>query len=459
MTPHSSFPAVAKHTEAWKDKSPMAQRAAFISLLGKLIERDPATAVHALETLEEHDARAILRALPAPLAVSVVQLMHSTYAVELLKEAPPELFAEIVEKLDPQQGAALFLNLPTDKRESFLEHLTEKTKTRIAELLQYPEDSVGRIMSSEFHAFHMDVKVKDAVRKMRSLARKKNPPASYVYVVDHDQRLVGIINMRDILVASPGQFLEQVMRTDVVTIHPFLEREEAASLFARIRYFSVPVVDSENRMLGVVKADQLLSEAQEGATEDLQKMFGAGGDERVFSSISFSLRNRLPWLHINLATAFLAASVVGLFEDLIARITVLAVFLPVVAGQGGNAGAQSLAVVMRGLVMREIPRQKVVKLIGKESLIGVVNGLIVGLVTALVVWVWHGNPYLGLVLALAMLANLAVAGFAGALIPIAMKAAGFDPAQSSSIVLTTVTDVVGFFSFLGIAVLFQAYLV
>jgi magnesium transporter len=194
-------------------------------------------------------------------------------------------------------------------------------------------------------------------------------------------------------------------------------------------------------------------------TKDIQKIFGAGGDERVNSTILFSLKKRLPWLHVNLATAFLAAAVVALFEGIIAKLTVLAVFLPVVAGQGGNAGAQSLAVVMRGIVMREIPRDKVFRLISKEAKLGAINGVIIGTVTALIAWIWYGNPYLGLVIGLGMLLNLVFAGLSGASIPIVMKRIGLDPAQSSNIILTTVTDVMGFIAFLGFAVLFQNYLV
>lgn len=212
-------------------------------------------------------------------------------------------------------------------------------------------------------------------------------------------------------------------------------------------------------MLGVIKAEQLIHGVQEEMAEDIQRMFGAGGDERAFSPVGYSLRKRLPWLHVNLATAFLAAAVVALFEGVIARITVLAVFLPVVAGQGGNAGAQSLAIVMRGLVMREIPRERARALIWKEGLLGLLTGAITGLVTALVAWLWHGNPILGVVIGLAMIVNLFFAGLAGASIPIAMKSLGLDPAQCSNIILTTVTDVVGFFAFLGFAFLFQGLLI
>jgi magnesium transporter len=261
------------------------------------------------------------------------------------------------------------------------------------------------------------------------------------------------------LLASPDITLESIARKDVFSLHCFIDRKEAANELAKRRFFAAPVVDSENHILGIIKAERLIQGIQEDMTKDIQKIFGAGGDERVYSSILFSLKKRLPWLHVNLATAFLAAAVVALFEGIIAKLTVLAVFLPVVAGQGGNAGAQSLAVVMRGIVMREIPKDKVFSLISKEAKLGAINGAIIGVVTALIAWIWHGNPYLGLVIGLGMLLNLVFAGLSGSSIPIVMKKIGLDPAQSSNIILTTVTDVMGFIAFLGFAVLFQNYLV
>jgi magnesium transporter len=322
----------------------------------------------------------------------------------------------------------------------------------------YPKDSAGSIMTTEFLAFHLDIKVEDAIQKIRSLVHRKTN-ASYVYVIDTENHLVGVLNMRDLLIAESDATLESVMRKEIFSVNAFTDREEIANELSKRKFFAVPVVDNQEHLLGIVKADQLINQVQAEATEDLQKMFGAGGDERAFSHIGFSLRKRLPWLHINLATAFLAASVVALFEDMIAKITVLAVFLPVVAGQGGNAGSQSLAVVMRGLVMREIAPNEVRTLIMKEAKIGFLNGLIIGLVTAFIAWIWKGNPFLGIVIGLAMIVNLVAAGLSGALIPLTMKSLGLDPAQSSSIVLTTITDVVGFFSFLGFAVLFQNFLV
>ena len=323
--------------------------------------------------------------------------------------------------------------------------------------LTYPKDSAGRIMTTDYLAFHEDVKVKDAVQRIRAQAGRQDA-ASYTYVVDQDNRLAGVLNMRDLLLASGDAELRAIVRRDVFAVNGFMDRGEVAHELAQRRFFAAPVVDAERRLLGVVKTEQLLGGVQEEATEDIMRMVGAGVDERAFSPLAFSLRTRLPWLLVNLATAFLAAAVVGLFEDLIAKITILAVFLPVVAGQGGNAGAQSLAVVIRGIALREIPRSRGMQLVMKEAALGVLNGAIIGVVTAAIAWAWHGNPYLGVVIGLAMLVNLAAAGLSGAAIPLALKALGRDPAQSSSIFLTTVTDVVGFFAFLSFAVLFQRYL-
>ena len=282
---------------------------------------------------------------------------------------------------------------------------------------------------------------------------------TYCYVVDDHQRLLGVLSMRDLMLAPSDELLENVMRGDVFTVDGSLDREEVANQLSGHRFFAAPVVDAEKRLLGIVKSDQLIEEVQEEASEDIQKMYGAGGDERPFSPVAFSLRKRLPWLHVNLLTAFTAAAVIALFEDLIARITILAVFLPVVAGQGGNAGAQTLAVIIRGIVLREIPPHRISRLLLKEVWLGVLNGLVIGAVTGLVAWLWNGNPFLGVVIALAMLVSLAIAGLAGAVIPLGMKALRRDPAQSSMILLTTITDIVGFLTFLGFALLFQQYLI
>lgn len=430
----------------------------LLPLAQRYFESDPARAAHALETMEEGEALEVLKAMPHALSTQAVQHLQENLAAALLQKLPDALFRGIVERLDAQKSAALFLHLSSEVRARFLENLSEKKKKEIQEILTYPEGSAGRIMSTDFLAFHGDVKVKEVIQKIRQLAQR-GAASSYVYVIDPAHKLIGVMNMRDMLLAQPDASLESVMRQEVFTVNCFDDRETVAGELSRLRYFAAPVVDHERRLLGVVKAEQLLEDVQEEATEDMQKMFGAGGDEKAFSPVFFSIRKRLPWLYVNLFTAFVAAFVVALFEDIIAKITVLAVYLPVVAGQGGNAGAQSLAVVMRGLVMREIPPAKVRKMMVKETWIGIVNGILIGAVTAAIAWRWQGNPFLGLVVGLGMFANLVIAGFSGALIPLGMKALGLDPAQCSNIILTTITDVMGFLVFLGLAVAFQAYLI
>jgi len=429
----------------------------LLSVAHRFFETDPMEGAHTIEAMEPSEAAAILGALPASASIEMFRYLQAHDAADLLKRFPTGLFTAIVEGLEPEQCADIFASLSENGRKTFLERLPQRTQREVQKLLSYPEDSAGRIMSREFIAFHPNVGVKDAIQRLRSLANRK-APASYTYVVDEQQRLVGVINMRDLIIASPDDTLGTIMRKELYTVSSFMDREQLAEELSKRQFFAVPVVDPEQRLLGVVQSSRLIEHVQEEATEDIQKMFGAGGDEKAFSPILFSLRKRLPWLYVNLATAFLAASVVSMFEGIIAKLTILAVFLPVVAGQGGNAGIQTLTIVMRGLVMREIRTERVWNLLGREALIGIVTGLMTGVATGIIAWVWYGNPYLGVVIGLAMIVSMVIAGLSGAAIPLSMKAVGLDPAQSSGIILTTATDVVGFFAFLGLAVLFQAYL-
>ncbi|MGE0192458.1 MAG: magnesium transporter [Planctomycetota bacterium] len=431
---------------------------AALPLVQAFIERDAHAAGRTIELLEEEEGLALLASLPSDAAARVLPAVPARLAGHALVAFEAEARAATLARLEPGQIAAVLMALTEEERATIVDALDAKAKERVRELLTYPEGSAGRIMSTEFIAFHIDQRVSDTIEQIRALAAKGVPP-SYGYILDREDKLAGVINMRDLVITPGHTTLDACARRDVFTLTPFMSREEVLDALTARRFFAAPVVDAEGHMLGVIRASQLVGEAQSEAGEDMLKMFGVGGDERPFSPVSYSLKKRLPWLHVNLLTAFMAAGVVAMFEDLIARITVLAVFLPVVAGQGGNAGAQSLAVVMRGLVMREIPKSKGLRLVAKEGLIGTISGVVTGLVTGLVAMVWHGNPMFGVVIGLAMIINLMAAGVSGAAIPLLMKRLGLDPAQSSNIILTTVTDVVGFFAFLGIAMLFQSSLV
>ena len=435
----------------------MDDQNAFLTFVQKSFAHDIAGATYLLESLPEDEAARIFQALPVDVAEKAIRNLQISFAADLLKNADDRFLGALAARLDPQLAGAILAQLPPEYRQRLKEHLSDKLQAQIRDHLEYPEGSVGRIMTASYLAFNQKMRAEDAIEKIRALAKRRYP-VSYAYVVDDDNGLQGVLNMRDLMLASPDQRLEDIILPEIFSIHAFTDVQQAASELARRKYFAAPVVDGTNHIVGIIKAERMIQGVREEATQDIQKMFGAGGDEKAFSSIPFSLRKRLPWLHVNLATAFMAAAVVAMFEGIIAKLTVLAVFLPVVAGQGGNAGAQSLAVVMRGIVMREIPRDKILPLILKEGQLGVINGVIIGVVTAMVAWVWYGNPYLGLVIGLGMLFNLFFAGLAGSSIPLLMRRIGLDPAQSSNIILTTVTDVMGFMAFLGLAVIFQRFL-
>jgi magnesium transporter len=435
----------------------MDDQSAFLTFVQKSFAHDITGATYLLESLPEDDAARVFQALPVDVAERAIRNLQISFAADLLKNADDRFLGALAAKLDPQLAGAILAQLPPEYRQRLKEHLSDKLQAQIREHLEYPEGSVGRIMTASYLAFNQNLRAEEVIEKIRALAKRRYP-VSYAYVVDDDNGLQGVLNMRDLMLASPDQRLEAIILPNIFSIHAFTDVQEAASELARRKYFAAPVVDGTNHIVGIIKAERMIEGVREDATQDIQKMFGAGGDEKAFSSILFSLRKRLPWLHVNLATAFMAAAVVAMFEGIIAKLTVLAVFLPVVAGQGGNAGAQSLAVVMRGIVMREIPRDKILPLILKEGQLGVINGVIIGVVTAMVAYVWYGNPYLGLVIGLGMLFNLFFAGLAGSSIPLLMRRIGLDPAQSSNIILTTVTDVMGFMAFLGLAVIFQRFL-
>jgi magnesium transporter len=309
-------------------------------------------------------------------------------------------------------------------------------------------DSAGYIMDTKVNVFYPDQKVSETFKIIR---RIKNKRIVGVHVIEENGTLLGVISFQELAVASPNDSLGNLIHSAPIAVDVFAPKEEIVQLIEERKLLNLPVVDLNGILLGTIRNDALVTAAKLEASEDVQAMFGAGKDERALSKVSMAVRKRLPWLEINLATAFLAAAVVGLFEDTIAKITVLAVFLPVVAGQSGNTGSQSLAVTMRGLALREFRPKQWFRVARKETMVGFINGCAVALTTSLIVYVWESSIALAFIIAASMIISMVIAGLSGAVIPIILKVVGQDPAQSSSIILTTVTDVVGFFSFLGLA--------
>jgi magnesium transporter len=326
----------------------------------------------------------------------------------------------------------------------------------VESLMSYSPDTAGRLMDPRISSFRADMTAEAAIERMRSF--KKNRNLRELFLVDDEGLLTGRVEIQDLVTSSPVTQLRQMSRPVLAAVADTAPREEVVQKIEQQRVPALPVVTVNGRLIGVIHQAALLTAVQEEASLDIQTMVGASRDERALSKTSFAVVKRLPWLQINLATAFLAASVVGLFQDTIAKFTALAVLLPVVAGQSGNAGAQALAVTMRGLALREISARDLPRVVFKEIGAGLLNGIAVAIVCAIGVWFWSGSIGLVAVISISMVISMVAAGFSGAAIPIALNRLGFDPAQSSSIVLTTVTDVVGFFSFLGVATLLQARL-
>jgi magnesium transporter len=280
-----------------------------------------------------------------------------------------------------------------------------------------------------------------------------------LFVIDDEGRLAGRVEVQDLALAARELPLADITRGVVAVVGDLDPREDVVQTLQSHPITALPVINVAGRFIGVIRQAELMTAVEEESSLDILTMVGASPDERALSSPFFAVKKRLPWLQINLLTAFLAAAVVGLFESTIAQFTALAVLLPVVAGQSGNAGAQALAVTMRGLVLREISLRHWPRIVGKEAAVGLINGVAVAATTALGVYLWSRSFGLVLVCALAMVISMLAAGLAGALTPVLLRRFGQDPATSSSIILTTVTDVVGFFSFLGIATLLSNLLV
>jgi magnesium transporter len=320
--------------------------------------------------------------------------------------------------------------------------------------MAYPADSAGSLMDPRVSAFRVGTTVGEAVAVLRT---KRPPELGSVYLIDADDQLVGAVALGELATAAESDRLAELAKFPAST-NAFATREEIVDFLSQQRLASLPVVDIHGRLIGVIRNQTLIAATEQEASADIQTTFGVSKDERALSRVPFAVRQRLPWLQINLATAFFAAFIVGLFQDTIARVTALAVLMPVVAGESGNSGMQAVAVTLRGLALREVNLRHWPRLVAKETGVGFLNGVAVALVTALGVFFWSQSLALSLVIAGSMLISLVIAGISGTSIPMLLKALGQDPAQSSSIFLTTITCAIGLLSFLGLASIFIVFL-
>ncbi len=417
-----------------------------------LAEAEPHNAADILEALDEQAAAELLSDLEIAEAAEILEEMRTAAAVEILEEIEPAAAAELIEALPADEAADILGQLEPELSAQVLDAISDEAEEGVRALLAYAPDSAGGMMSTRAASLPIGLTAGEAIEALRRM-HETVEDLSYVFVVDDGARLQGVISFRDLVFARPGTGLDEVMVHNPVAVRPETDREEVADLIQRYTLLALPVIDHHGRLLGLVTVDDALEAVQVEATEDIAAMVGAGISETPYTAVRVSVRNRFPWIVVNLATAFLVAWVISRFEETIETLAVLAAFMPVVASIGGNGGAQSLAVVIRALAIEDMPRHVTRRVILRELTVGVLNGAMIAVIAAFIAALTTGRPRIGLVIGLAAFGNMAIAGLAGASIPIVLRRLGLDPALASNIMLTVVTDLLGFGGFLAIATL------
>ena len=411
----------------------------------------------------EADLGDLLAALDADLRPRLIELLGAGFDFKALTELDEAARADVLDQLPPiavilgireletDDAVAILESLPKDRQKDILERLPHPKRVALARSLEYPEDSAGRRMQTEYIAVRPDTTVGQTIDYMRETPDL--PDRFYeIYITDRSHRLLGAVALDRLLRAKRPVPISELMHEDLHHVSAAEDQEEVARLFERYDLVAAPVVDEAERLVGVITVDDVVDVIEEEAEEDLKALGGVRGEE-LSDPVAAVARRRFNWLLVNLATAFLASSVLGLFEGQLQKMVALAVLAPIVASQGGNAATQTMTVVVRALAVRELSSANMWQTIRREVLVGFVNGLAFAVITGVAAVAWFKVADLGIVIGLAMLCNLVAGALGGILIPLALNRSGSDPAVSSGVFVTTVTDVVGFFSFLTIATL------
>ncbi len=410
---------------------------------------EPADLADVLAALDEDERVVVVQALPPELSSqALAELPEDAHAEHTLAALSPARAAEIVEALEDDDAAGILRELEPEKQEAILQEVEDRSE--VERLLRYEEETAGGRMTTHLVAVRDNATAAEALEEIRRQSEEVED-FYQVFVVDGDRRLVGTLPIKGLVVSRPDRAVRDFMADADIVVKPDLDQEEVARIMARYNLPSVAVVDDAGRLLGRVTFDDVIDVVEAETTEDLLKFGGVSADEELAAPWADSVRSRLPWLYVNLVTASLAGGVIYLFQETIERTVILAVWMPIIAGMGGNAGTQALAVTVRRLALGLIPERQFLSVVGKEVLVGATNGLAIGLVVGGIAALVGEQALLGLVVFLAMTVNLLIAGFAGAFIPIVLERLGVDPAIASSIFVTTFTDTFGFLLLLGLA--------
>jgi magnesium transporter len=413
--------------------------------------RHPADVADHLENAAPEEQLKILRESPPEEAAEYVVEMERHDREDLLSRLSGTFVADILSEMSPDDAADILDDLDREKRSEIFKHIDRKDAALINDLLKFDPDSAGGVMNTEVLVLDRKLTVDQAISLIRKGAEDIEVPY-YAYVVDEYRHLKGVLSLRDLLLARSGTKLQDLLHDQHLIYVAYNEdKEEVAKLIGRYDLLALPVVDLEQKILGIVTVDDVIDIIQEEASEDLQTMVGAGSDETIDSPWQYSVKKRAPWLVMNLFTSAVSAWVIHLFEGTIAQMSVLAVLMPIVANQAGNTGQQSLAVMIRQLALERFDRRKVWSAVLREARIGLLNGIGLSCLVIAAIFMWTDNLTLSLVVGIALGGDMLLGAVAGASIPLVLKEMGRDPAQASSIFLTMLTDSAGFFFFLGMA--------
>jgi magnesium transporter len=421
-----------------------------------LAEAAPGAAAAILEELDEEALSELIGELDPAEAADILAELQPEVAAELLEELPAADAAALLEEMSPEDAADILGEVDEQGATSLLGMLTVESAAEVRRLLAYPPDSAGGLMATDIARLPVGLTAGEAIERIRHL-HEELEELSYVYVVDDEGRLEGVVSFRDLVFSRPGAGLEDVLVQDPIAVRVDADREEVNDLIQRYHLLAVPVVDDKGVLLGVVPNDVVIESIQEEASEDFAAAMGAGVSESVRSSVSKSVKARLPWIAFDVVISSSVVWAVSQFNEVLDEFVVLAALMPLVARIGGDAGAQSLAVVIRGLAADEIPMSGTTRVVAREATIGAINGVAIAFLAGILGFVMQelrggANPLkIGLAMAIAALVNLVIAGAAGSGIPLALRRLGFDPALGSNLFLTTVTDLMGFAGFLAVA--------
>ncbi|PJZ69472.1 magnesium transporter [Leptospira perolatii] len=417
----------------------------------------PADIAEVLEKISTDSAIYVFKLCDSEMQSAVLVEFDEEYQAELISRLRLDEISPIVEKLETDEVTNLISEISKEKAEEILNSIDKEDSSQIRKQLNFREYTAGRLMTTDFASAYETDTVRKAIIKLRRVA-KETEDIYLLYVTDEQNHLKGYVKLKDLFLAPLNSKIGRLVKEEAFHIHYDTDQEEVAKTFRKYDLVSCAVVDDLDRIIGRITVDDILDIVQEEASEDILRLGGVSEEERLNTSIWDSLRRRLTWLVINLGTGVLAASVVSYFESTIQSFVLLATLMPIVAGMGGNAGTQSITVVVRNIATGDLSAANWGSAFRKEGIIGLINGLSIGAITGITVFLYTGKLVLAIVIFLAMLSNLIMAAVVGAFIPLVLRAFGIDPAIASSIFVTTFTDIFGFFCFLGLATLFLGYL-